>query len=107
MVGIYADSWREYLPRLKQVKQGMDTTLQIIPVEAVPGTPARIIAFGKRPGWLCEYALVNDSNNDDAVAAAMAWAMWFNNDSRATTMEKQLSRWFGAEVKEVTNEVRA
>jgi hypothetical protein len=58
---------------LRRAKAELDLPFLIQPVEAVPGSPGRVIAFGGLPPFLCEVAMIRPENVDsyESVLAAL------------------------------------
>ena len=88
------------LSLLKEAKASLGTPVLVQPVEAVPGSPGRVIALRKRPNFICDYAFIPEPNHDSLVAA-LDWALSDKFDRRAVTVLKQLQDIFGKEVVEI------
>lgn len=88
------------LTLLKQAKALIPTDKLIIPVDAVPGSPGRIIALREHPNWICDHAYVATPNLE-SIKAALEWALTDKEDPRATTILKTLTETFGEGVKEI------
>ena len=84
----------------REAKAKLDVDVLIQPVEAVPGSPGRVIALRKRPTFICEYAFVPEPN-EKSIEAALDWALSDKFDSRATTVVQQLEDIFGKGVTEI------
>lgn len=94
------------LPYIKQAKAQLNIDTKVVPVVAQPGA-RKVLALGGRPPFVCDHALVRDPKNVEGLKAALRWYITDEPDDRVTTIAKHLSILFGAEVKEVTDEVRA
>lgn len=88
------------LDLLKQAKQALKSNTLIQPVDAVPGSPGRILALREPLPWLADHALVRNPTLE-SVTAALSYCMGLNDDPRATTVIKVLREAFGEETKEV------
>ncbi len=88
------------LEMLKQAKANLNTSLLIQPVDAVPGSPGRILALRESPNFLCDHALVRNPTVE-SVQAALAYCLGLNDDPRATTVLKMLKETFGEETHEL------
>lgn len=85
--------------RLKVAKEILGTKQPIQPVPAEP--LVRVLAF-ETPPMICDYALVADTTTEENLAQALRWAIDPTKvDHRVTTVEKQLSRIMGTQVREV------
>lgn len=78
---------------------------KIEPARALPGSPGRILCIGADPGWLCDYAKVEDTN-DEQLAVALAWCLEVGgfNDYEPPSAEDLLGKWFGETVTYVGTE---
>lgn len=75
---------------------------QIVP--AVPASPSRVLALRRPPQFLCDYALVRDPQNPDAMRAAVHWVLVPTiDDPRATTLLDTLQAIMPG-IREVTDE---
>ena len=88
------------LDLLKQAKQALKSNTLIQPVDAVPGSPGRILALREPLPWLADHALVRNPTLE-SVTAALSYCMGLNDDPRATTVIKVLREAFGEETEEV------
>lgn len=88
------------LSLLKGAKVSLGIPFLIQPVDAVPGSPGRVIALRKRPDFICDYAFVPEPN-EKSIEAALDWAFSDKVDKRATTVVQQLEDIFGKGVKEI------
>lgn len=91
------------LQLLKEAKANLQTSLLIQPVDAVPGSPGRILALRESPNFLCDHALVRNPTVE-SVQAALAYCLGLNDDPRATTVLKMLKETFGQEVTEIATD---
>lgn len=87
---------------IKQAKDELDLPFLVKPVQAVPGSPGRVLALGVLPGWVCDYYPVWKAQSP-AIKDAIRWVLTGNDDPKAVTMEKALQNILGPDVKEVTN----
>lgn len=95
-----SDDW----DRIKAAKAASGVNFQVRPVVAVPGSPGRVLAIGRVPGFIAEYARV-ESTSSPGFQAAVNWTLDASiQDPRATTLAQQLSAIFGAEVRELEPE---
>lgn len=90
----------ETLELLKRAKKRLNLDVLVIPVDAVPGSPGRILALKESPSWLCDHALVKNPT-EESLAAALEWVLTGKEDPRATTVIKKLTEIFGDGVKEI------
>lgn len=88
------------LELLKQAKASLKSSILIQPVDAVPGSPGRILALREPLPWLADHALVKNPTLE-SVTAALSYCMGLNDDPRATTVIKVLREAFGEETEEV------
>ena len=90
------------LAALKQAKATLDLPYLIVPTQALPGGPTRVLALRVAPKFVCDFALVADPTNPAAVLAAMSWALTPDLvDDRATSKLEWLQGLLGTEVVEV------
>ena len=90
-----------FLAALKEAKSGMDTELLIKPVKAVPGTPARIIAVGETPHWICEHVWIADSEDTECLKEALEWGMGLKYDVEVFTVLRIMRKILGNGVEEI------
>ena len=98
--------WGEPLPGdmelLKAAKAALDLPFLIAPVLAMPGGPTRVLALRSLPGFACEYALIKDPSNPEALLAGMRWVLDPSvEDTRASGYGDWLSAVLGDDVVEV------
>lgn len=91
------------LELLKQAKALLDLPYKIVPVEAVPGSPGRVLAW-LRPWWLCRYAPIKPLNaeNVQSIAAALKFALEADSgrtNDRRFNEEHWLTSVMGVDVK--------
>lgn len=89
-----------FLAAVKEAKSGMDTELLIKPVKAVPGTPARIIAVGETPNWICDHVLIRPGDRE-SLREALEWALDLKDDAGTVTVLRQLREILGDGVEEI------
>jgi hypothetical protein len=87
---------------LKEAKARLGVDTKIVPVDAVIGSPGRVLSFREKLPWLQDYALVANPTIE-SVEAALKYVMGLNDDPRAMTVVKQLEQVFGKGVKEITD----
>tara|TARA_R110000822_G_scaffold839_11_gene3717 strand:+ start:5027 stop:5347 length:321 start_codon:yes stop_codon:yes gene_type:complete len=85
---------------LRDAKDQVVTSVLVKPVNAVPGSPGRIIALREKPTWICEYAYI-PTPNAQSMKAALEWALGVKEDARGVTVIRTLREIFGPEVREV------
>jgi hypothetical protein len=88
------------LALFKAAKERLHSELLIQPVDAVPGSPTRIISLREKLPWIADHAYVANPTVD-SVEAALKWALGLTEDTRATTVIHMLKESFGEGVKEI------
>jgi len=88
------------LDLLRAAKSRLDTSLKILPVDAVIGSPGRVLALYESPDWICDHALVKNPTIE-SLKAALEWILYETDDPRGTTVLKVLKETFGDGVKEI------
>ena len=88
---------------LKEAKKALNVDILITPVDAVPGSPGRILALREPLPWLADHALVKNPTLE-SVTAALSYCMGLNDDPRATTVIKVLREAFGEETREIAED---
>lgn len=89
-----AEDWA----RLSAAREAIGYRDLIKPVEALEGSPQPILAVGKLPTWMTDYAYV-DSTASSEIENALDWCI---NTGVVDTGEKAaalLSEWMGVDVK--------
>jgi hypothetical protein len=88
------------LELIKKAKANIKTDIRIQPVDAVPGSPGRVLALRERPNFICEHAFVEapDENN---IQAALEWIVLGGEDARGTSVTMMLKEILGDGVKQV------
>jgi len=76
----------------------------VVPGKAVYGSPGPILAIGKEPDWLTEFALVPNVDDHDRLTAALRAILFTPDDPRMGTPEYLLSQWMGGPVKLISTE---
>lgn len=77
---------------IRTAKLSLDLPFLVTIVEAVPGSPTRVLALRERPPFLVDHALVKDPNSAPMMMPAMRWALDPENfDLRATYLIEQLN----------------
>lgn len=87
-----------HLAALKAEKQALGLDVLLRPVEARPGQFGRVLAFGEHPGWIVDSVLVS---HPSLARDALLWAIG-RKELPFDGAASKLSRWMGAEVREVT-----
>ena len=93
------------LAALRAAKQATGYSGMVLPVQAVQGSPAPILAVGCYPDWLTTFAHVPDFSDVGRLTAALRAILVDNEDPRLGDETYLLSRWFGAPVKRLEDEV--
>lgn len=88
------------LALIKEAKASLNYVHLIQPVDAVPGSPGRILALRERPSFLCDHAFVQNVTLE-SVTAALKYCLGLNDDPRGTTIVMMLKETFGEGVVEV------
>ena len=96
-------AWLEHGDMIKEAKGQLQTTVKLVPCEAVPGS-SRVLAFREPPPFICEYALVRVPSVDSLRAALSAY-MGLTRDPRWATFETWFREACGMEVTEREPEV--
>lgn len=87
---------------LKEAKSLLALEYKILPVEAKPGTPVTVLAFGEMPPFLCRVALVRGGWwTVDNVKAALHAALEDPEHPALRDELDYLKAVFGPDVKEV------
>lgn len=92
----------DVLAMLKQAKQNIKLDILLQPVEAVPGSPGRILCIGEKLPWLQDHALIA-TPSVASFEAALPYVLGYNDDPRGVTVLRQLREAFGGEVNEITD----
>jgi hypothetical protein len=92
----------DVLSAIKEAKASMSTSILIKPVRAVPGSPGRILAIGKRPDFLCDYALVEEPTAS-SIKPALEWILDLRDDYKGYSAIVLLREVFGRDVEEITD----
>lgn len=87
---------------IKQAKARLAIDYMIQPVEAVPGSPGRVLCIGEKLPWLQDHAIVGKPTVD-GFEAALKYVLELNDDPRGVTVLRQLKEVFGDGVREVTD----
>lgn len=86
-----------HVAALKTAKRALDLDVLLQPMEARPGQFGRVLAFREEPTWLCEYLTVT---GPEMAEDAILWALG-RKEMPTETYAEILTRWMGAEVKEI------
>ena len=90
-----------FLAALKEAKSKIDTGLLMKPVKAVPGTPARIIAVGETPHWICEHVWISDPEDTECLKEALEWGLGLKYDVEVFTVLRIMRKILGNGVEEI------
>lgn len=96
---LFADDW----DRLKAAKEELGLPFIVQPAKAVPGGEGRVLAIGRKPDFVCDYAYV-ESTKSPGFITAFDWATSDKIDSRAVTAEEMMQELFGPQTREVTDD---
>ena len=88
------------LELIKKAKANIKTDIRIQPVDAVPGSPGRVLALRERPNFICEHAFV-ETPDEKRIQAALEWILSGDDDARGTTVTMMLKEVFGEGVKQI------
>ena len=87
------------LALFKEAKERLHTPMLIQPVDAVPGSPTRIISLREKLPWVADHAYIPNPTVAN-VEAALKWALGFDENPQATTVLHMLKEAFGEGVTE-------
>lgn len=88
-----AEDWA----RLSAARIASGYTEVIKPVRALQGSPGRILAVGAKPGWLCDYLRVDDTQ-DSRLVDVLSWCLNPElEDPRSPTPEEMIVEWSGGQ----------
>lgn len=89
--------------RIRAAKASLGVPFKVKPVEAVLGSPGRVLAIGAEPDWVdCDYALVS-STMSPGLAKALNWVLGDFEDNRAMNTLKRLRQILGSGVREIVD----
>jgi hypothetical protein len=88
-----ADDWH----RLGEARKASGYPDLVKPARALQGSPGRILAIGVKPDWLCDYDLV-ESTEDPRLDEVLSWCLELTQNPWAPDYAELLSDWFGATV---------
>lgn len=88
--------------RIRRAKQQLGLPFLVQFGKAVAGGWERVLAIGGEPPFLCEYAQIPNTYSS-GLGSALEWVLTDKEDSRAMLMADVLSKWMGAEVREITD----
>lgn len=92
------------IPALKRAKAALNLPYNLVPVQAVPGSPTRVLALRDRPPFLCDYSIVHTGDSDARMIAALEWVLNPHiKDDRAFLLIDGLRGIFGEGVTEIAN----
>lgn len=87
---------------LRDAKAALKTDVKVIPVEALPGTGGRILAFGQVPPFCCESVLIKSIDSAESIARALDFFLTAPAGAPGSfTEEMWLSAVMDAEVRRV------
>lgn len=88
---------------LRAAKARLVTEQIVVPQDAVPGSPAPVLAMGEHPDFLTSYVFVRPDGADDPERVSKALDYWLQGG--ATHSESDLlGEWLGGEVRFVGTE---
>ena len=90
------------LALFKEAKARLHTSMLIQTVDAVPGSPTRIISLRERLPWIADHAYIPNPTVSN-IEAALKWALGFDENPNATTVLHMLKESFGKGVKEIAD----
>lgn len=88
--------------RIRVAKQALGLPFLVQFGKAVAGGSERVLAIGGEPDFLCDYAQIPNTYSA-GLKPALEWVLSNKEDSRAMSMADVLTKWMGAEVREVTD----
>jgi len=91
----------ERMALLREAKTQLDTDLKVLPVEAVPGSEGRILAFGEVPPFFSETVLIRPENTEKVESVMRALEFWLTapeGTEGSFTSEMWLAAAFGVPV---------
>ena len=65
----------ELMEHIRRAKQSINLDAKVLPTEAVPGGPSRVLALGSLPPFVCDAALVKDPSDGAAIQRALNWLL--------------------------------
>lgn len=85
---------------LKAAKARIDTPIRVVPVEAVYGSPGRVLTFGLTPPFICKTAPIAPQNVESVDSVERALRFWLNpfSDERQFAEDHWLSNVLGCDV---------
>lgn len=85
---------------LKAAKARIDTPIRIVPVEAVYGSPGRVVCFGLTPPFICKTAPIAPQNVENVDSIERALRFWLNPFSDESMFDEAhwLSNVMGCDV---------
>lgn len=92
------------LSAVKAAKVSLGTSTLVKLVQAVPGSPGRVLAIGSPPPFACEWLGVKDTTDLQKLAHVVAWVIHEATDDRSRDELDFLKGIFGNETREITNE---
>ena len=99
----------ERMALLKAAKASLtDVDILVVPHEAIYGVATRILAFGERPPFICNYALIAPENVDNvqSIANALQFVLTAPPEAAPFDHAHWLSDVFGVPVTQVTDPFR-
>lgn len=93
------------LDNLREAKFASGYDGMVIPAVAVQGSPAPILAVGCYPDWLTTFAYIPDFSDVGRLTETLRAILINNEDPRLGDETYLLSKWFGAPVKRLEDEV--
>lgn len=90
--------WQNYRDIIVAAKKATGIDVAVTPREAQAGN-MKVVCV-KEPPFLCDYALIQ-SGSVEGFTSALLWYFGIKDDPRVITVEKTLSKIFGAKVTKV------
>ena len=92
------------IPALKRAKAALNLPYNLVPVQAVPGSPTRVLALHGEPPFVCDHWPLTEPANDEELAEALEWVLNPHmRDNRAFLLIDGLRGIFGPGVTEIAN----
>lgn len=79
------------LEAIKAAKAALNLPYRVVPVQAVPGGPVRVLALRSGPPFLCDFRGTADPLTDADLPAKLAWVLGeIEHDPKASLLADQL-----------------
>lgn len=91
---------------MREAKSRIDTPIKIAPVQAMYGSPGRVLCFGSLPPFLCKSLPISPANVDNVDSIERALRDWLDpwSDLRQFDEAFQLGYWMGCSIQLVHEE---